>query len=436
MAHALRRVRSCWCTPACTSTRPRALADWHLPLSHVYEQWGDALAHDGSATLLQPAISPLYDTRSAAELLALLADDACATATRWCSANGAPARGGDFDAFWRDSLRAGVVAGSAAPPLALARRTPAARPRPDAAPAPRLVALFVPDAAAHDGAFANNGWLQELPRPFTKLTWDNALLLSPATAARLGVATGDVVRRAASTARVVEAPVWVLAAAGRRRRHAAARLRPARAPAASATASASTPTRCGPTHAITAPVTLQQDRPHARVRGHAARDRPARPRARCARVAAGAGVAPKPAPQPSSIRRSRARCTPGRWRSTSTPASAATPAPSPARPRTTSRSSARSRSRKRPRDALDPRRPLRPATTIGSSVVPAGALHALRRGAVRGRLPGRRHRARQRRPQRAGLQPLRRHALLLQQLPVQGAALQLPAVRATRPPRR
>ena len=131
-------------------------------------------------------------------------------------------------------------------------------------------------------------------------------------------------------------------------------------------------------------------------------------------------------------RRTSTRATRGAWRSTSTPASAATPAWSPARPRTTSRWSARSRWRKRPRDALAPHRHLlqghagRPR-----DVSPAGAVPALRERAVRGGLPGGGDGPQRRRPERHGLQPLRRHALLLEQLPVQGAPLQLPALLRT-----
>ena len=187
------------------------LADWHLPLSHAYEQWGDARAHDGSATLQQPAITPLYDTRSVAELLALLADDPLRDGHALVQRQWRTGRPGDFDVFWRTSLRTGVVADSAASPLEV-RRT--ALPRRLAFSSDEgtqaLTVLFVPDASAHDGAFANNGWLQELPRPFTKLTWDNAALLSPATAARFGVATGDVARIQVE-ARSIDVPVWVLA---------------------------------------------------------------------------------------------------------------------------------------------------------------------------------------------------------------------------------
>jgi len=187
------------------------LAHWHLPLSHAYEQWGDARAHDGSATLLQPAISPLYDTRSTAELLALLAGDPLRDGHALVQRQWRAGRSGDFDAFWRASLRAGTVADSASPPLEVhaARLPPRLALQADPATT-MLTALFVPDPAAHDGSFANNGWLQELPRPFTKLTWDNAALLSPATARRLGVATGDVVRLQVDT-RSLEAPAWVLA---------------------------------------------------------------------------------------------------------------------------------------------------------------------------------------------------------------------------------
>ncbi|HEY9028867.1 MAG TPA: 4Fe-4S dicluster domain-containing protein, partial [Burkholderiaceae bacterium] len=187
------------------------LADWHLPLSHAYEQWGDARSHDGSATLLQPAITPLYDTRSAAELLALLAGDALRDGHALLQRQWRAGRAGDFDAFWRTSLRAGVVADSASAPLEVhAARLPPRLALQTGPATTTLTALFVPDAAAHDGSFANNGWLQELPRPFTKLTWDNAALLSPATAHRLGVATGDVVQLQVDT-RSIAAPVWVLA---------------------------------------------------------------------------------------------------------------------------------------------------------------------------------------------------------------------------------
>ncbi|WP_232076415.1 4Fe-4S dicluster domain-containing protein [Variovorax sp. PBL-H6] len=183
---------------------------WHLPLSHTYEQWSDALAHDGTATLIQPAIAPLYDSRSLHELLAMISADTERDGHALVQRQWRGRAGADFDAFWRDSLRRGVVPGSAPAPLKLSAAPPDLR-APPSPPAPALVAVFAPDPSTHDGRFANNGWLQELPRPFTKLTWDNALLIGPGTARSIGIRTGDLVRVTADQ-RHVDAPAWVLAA--------------------------------------------------------------------------------------------------------------------------------------------------------------------------------------------------------------------------------
>jgi len=178
-------------------------AGWHLPMAHCYEAWSDARAHDGTATVVQPLIAPLYGGRSAHEILALLAG----ADTRNGHALVRATWKGD-DAAWRDSLRRGIVADSAAQALA----TPAARPpaSPPVPAAPPLVALFAPDPAVDGGAFANNAWLQELPRPLTSLTWDNAALVGPATAKRLGLVDGAVARLRVD-GRTVDAPVLVVA---------------------------------------------------------------------------------------------------------------------------------------------------------------------------------------------------------------------------------
>ena len=178
-------------------------AGWHLPMAHCYEAWSDARAHDGTASIVQPLIAPLYGGRSAHEILALLAG----AQTRNGHALVRATWPGD-DAAWRDSLRRGVVAGSAARPMP----APAVRPLAPAPvrAAPPLVALFAPDPAVDGGAFANNAWLQELPRPLTSLTWDNAALVGPATARRLGLADGAVARLRVD-GRSVDAPVLVVA---------------------------------------------------------------------------------------------------------------------------------------------------------------------------------------------------------------------------------
>jgi molybdopterin-containing oxidoreductase family iron-sulfur binding subunit len=182
---------------------------WHLPLSHGYEQWSDALAHDGSASLLQPAIAPLYDSRSLHELLALLSADGERDGYRIVQRQWRGRGGADFDALWGDSLRRGVIAGGGAAPLKLPpARVPELRPAPDAPPGTLMPLVFTNDPSTHDGRYANNGWLQELPRPFSKLTWDNAALIGPATARSMYVRTGDIVRLSAGQ-QMIEIPVWV-----------------------------------------------------------------------------------------------------------------------------------------------------------------------------------------------------------------------------------
>ncbi|MFP5405778.1 MAG: molybdopterin dinucleotide binding domain-containing protein, partial [Gammaproteobacteria bacterium] len=72
----------------------------------------------------------------------------------------------------------------------------------------KTAALFVADPSVGGGTFCNIGWLQELPRPFTKMTWDNAIHIAPADAGALGIRTGDLVRAAVGE-HAIEAPVWV-----------------------------------------------------------------------------------------------------------------------------------------------------------------------------------------------------------------------------------
>jgi len=184
-----------------------ALCQWHIPETHYLETWSDGRAYDGTTTIMQPLIAPLYDnTRSAHELLdALLVPPGRAghdiVKTFWSGQH----RGADFEAFWRKSLNDGV----AAHPLSLRRRggtelssgasvagqvslqaaNPTSQPG-SPSPVPGgggLELIFRPDPTIWDGRYANNGWLQELPKPLTKLTWDNAVLMSPRTAEKLGL---------------------------------------------------------------------------------------------------------------------------------------------------------------------------------------------------------------------------------------------------------
>ncbi len=170
---------------------------WVLPRSHYLESWGDARAWDGTYSVVQPLIAPLYDTRSAIEVLALLDGQAEADPRALVRERFQEIAGKDWESRWDAAVESGLLAESAWPRTTpkLARQTPTADPGPppDGSSGPWEV-VFCPDASVYDGRFANNGWLQEMPDPMTKLTWDNALLLGPASAAALQIRHGDVVR--------------------------------------------------------------------------------------------------------------------------------------------------------------------------------------------------------------------------------------------------
>jgi molybdopterin-containing oxidoreductase family iron-sulfur binding subunit len=181
-----------------------AQCHWHVPELHFLEGWSDARAYDGTASIVQPLIQPLYGGRSAHDVLTVFTTRPERTAydavrEYW---QGQPqAAGRDFEAFWRTALHDGVVPGTAAPEVAVMAG--------DVVPESEirgggdgLEISFVPDPTVYDGRFANNPWLQELPKPLTRLTWDNAVLIAPATAVRLGLATQDVVEIARGDRRV------------------------------------------------------------------------------------------------------------------------------------------------------------------------------------------------------------------------------------------
>jgi MoCo/4Fe-4S cofactor protein with predicted Tat translocation signal len=187
------------------------LCQWHIPEAHYLESWGDVRSSDGTVTIIQPLIAPLYAGRSAHEVLAALLGQPDGRAydivrDYWRSQH--PDE--DFEAFWRKAVHDGLIAGTALPPrqvggiqwsLAAVELLP---------PLQRgLELIFRPDPTVWDGRFANNGWLQELPKPLTNLTWDNAALISPATAERLSLANHDVVELR-YRGRSVRAPIWVM----------------------------------------------------------------------------------------------------------------------------------------------------------------------------------------------------------------------------------
>jgi molybdopterin-containing oxidoreductase family iron-sulfur binding subunit len=170
------------------SDETSALCHWQIPESHFLETWSDARAYDGTASIVQPLIAPLYGTKSAHELIAAMSDRPERSAydvVREFWSRGAVTPG--FELEWRRWVHDGVIPNTAfAPKTVSAGPVPPVQPVQPVQPGPIEVA-FRNDPAVLDGRFANNGWLQELPKPITKLTWDNAVIVSPATAATLNV---------------------------------------------------------------------------------------------------------------------------------------------------------------------------------------------------------------------------------------------------------
>jgi molybdopterin-containing oxidoreductase family iron-sulfur binding subunit len=180
------------------------LATWHLPAAHPLEAWGDARAGDGSLLPIQPLIEPLFEGRNTVEELARLTKFETSSPyeiVRRTFRKLAGLAESEFEAAWRKFLHEGTSAvGRYAvdhPDVkwdAVAKGVAAARPAPGALSATNLELVFERDAKVDDGRFANNGWLQELGNPMTKISWGNAALFSPKTAGELGIADGDMVR--------------------------------------------------------------------------------------------------------------------------------------------------------------------------------------------------------------------------------------------------
>jgi molybdopterin-containing oxidoreductase family iron-sulfur binding subunit len=182
------------------------LCDWHVNAAHYLESWGDARAADGTLSLVQPLIAPLYNGKTTHEVVAVLVDKTTQSSYDLLREHWQRTLGADgFEPKWRKALHDGVAEGTRGAAVDVEAR---ALQLPAYSPAQGLEITFAPDASVHDGRFALNGWLQELPKPLTKLTWDNVAQVSPATARRLGVASGDVVELELAGRRL-QAPVWV-----------------------------------------------------------------------------------------------------------------------------------------------------------------------------------------------------------------------------------
>jgi MoCo/4Fe-4S cofactor protein with predicted Tat translocation signal len=188
-----------------------SLCEWHVPESHFLESWGDVLAIDGTPSLIQPLIEPLYPgSASLLELISLFIDVPSLKGYDIVHGFWQDKLGGDATHAWNFSLNKGVVTAAAPTAASTAVAVTEISP-PDAVASTHggnYELIFRPDSSTDDGRYANNGWLQELPRPLTKLTWDNAAMVSPKSGEALGVKTGDVVELKTDVGSV-SAPIWI-----------------------------------------------------------------------------------------------------------------------------------------------------------------------------------------------------------------------------------
>jgi MoCo/4Fe-4S cofactor protein with predicted Tat translocation signal len=240
------------------------LCHWHVPQAHFLESWGDARSYDGTVTILQPLIKPLYDGKTVSEFLSIFlgqtdrtsldivkaywqanrgqsaaagagaggSQPARATASPAVAAEAptpaagpqsSPAASADFESWWRQTLHDGFIPNSAFPTKTLAARGDvASQPQAPGSSGGNFEVVIRTDPSIYDGRFANNGWLQELPKPLTKITWDNVAVVSPNSAFQLagvrdngGSTIGrehyvPMVEIKSQQGATVNAPLWIL----------------------------------------------------------------------------------------------------------------------------------------------------------------------------------------------------------------------------------
>lgn len=185
------------------------ISHWHIPAAHYLESWSDARAHDGAVSIVQPLIDPLYSGKTAHDVLQTLLNEPSLSAYAAVRETWKPVIKGDFEMGWRKALHQGWVDAAEliqAPPVVYKMIQFWKVPAP--APKDSLEIIFRPDPNIYDGRWSNVGWLQELPKPVTNLSWDNAALVSGATLTKYGLEEDDIVELSVD-GRKVNAPVIV-----------------------------------------------------------------------------------------------------------------------------------------------------------------------------------------------------------------------------------
>jgi molybdopterin-containing oxidoreductase family iron-sulfur binding subunit len=189
------------------------ISHWHIPAAHYLESWSDTRAYDGTVSIVQPLIDPLYHGKTAHDVFQALLNEPGLSAYEAVRETWKPVIKGEFETGWRKALHAGWIEGTA---FESPQGKTTAEPLPSRIPAPLpkeaskdlVEIIFRPDPNVYDGRWSNVGWLQELPKPVTNLSWDNAALVSGATLTALGLEEDDIVELNVN-GRKVKAPVIV-----------------------------------------------------------------------------------------------------------------------------------------------------------------------------------------------------------------------------------
>jgi molybdopterin-containing oxidoreductase family iron-sulfur binding subunit len=182
---------------------------WHIPAAHFLESWSDARAYDGTVSIVQPMIDPLYGGKTAHHFLQALLDETGLSPYEAVRETWKSTIKGDFETGWRKALHAGWIEGTAFDMDGAYKDSEGGVGKiPAPSPKESLEIIFRPDPNVYDGRWANVGWLQELPKPVTNLSWDNAALVSGATLTKYGLEEADIVELTVE-GRKVNAPVIV-----------------------------------------------------------------------------------------------------------------------------------------------------------------------------------------------------------------------------------
>ena len=182
-------------------------AHWHIPAAHYLESWSDARAYDGTVSIVQPMIDPLYGGRTSHHVLQALLNEPMVSPYDAVRETWKPVIKGDFETGWRKALHDGWIEDTA---FAKTSKPSSSVSYKGSVPAPTakdsVEIIFRPDPNVYDGRWANVGWLQELPKPVTSLSWDNAAIMSGAMRTRLDLEEDDIIEISVGNGRV-KAPV-------------------------------------------------------------------------------------------------------------------------------------------------------------------------------------------------------------------------------------